>query len=233
MTRDADADTSPRQRTLDTLAREVEALRAPGTVVRVGVDGVDGAGKTVFADELGSVLGAHGVNVLRASVDGFHHPREVRYRRGRRSPEGFYRDSYDHASLRQHLLDPLAPGGHRRIVRAVHDVDAERPVEPQVESASGVEVLVLDGIFLHRPELRDCWDYSVFLDVGFDVSIPRGARRGYGHPDPDAEENRRYVGGQRLYLRECRPTDRASVVVDNNDLDGAVIVQRHGVRHRG
>lgn len=92
---------------------------------------------------------------------------------------------------------------------------------------------MLDGYFLHRPELRDCCDYSVFLDVDFDVSILRGARRGYGHPDPTAKANQRYVGGQRLYQRECRPTHLASVVIDNNDLDGAVIVQRHIVRHRG
>lgn len=219
-----------RAATLDTLASDILAMIEPGTVLRVGVDGVDGAGKTVFADELADVVTADGITVLRASVDGFHHPREVRYRRGRRSPEGFYRDSYDYDSLRRRLLDPLARGGHRRIVRAIHDVDAEQSIEPQVESASDVQALVFDGIFLHRPELCDCWDYSVFLDVDFDVSIPRGARRGYGHPDPAAEENRRYVDGQRLYLRECRPTDLASVVVDNNDLDGAVIVQRRSVR---
>lgn len=218
--------------TLATLTSDVLAMVDPGTALRVGVDGVDGAGKTVLADELASLLSTRGVAVLRASVDGFHHPAEVRYRRGRHSPEGFFRDSYDYGRLRQQLLDPLGPGGDRQVVRAIHDVGDDRAVEPRVESAADVDVLVVDGIFLHRPELRDCWDYSVFLDVDFGVSIPRGSRRGYGHPDPSADANRRYVDGQRLYLRECQPQRHASVVIDNNDLTEAVIVQRATARAR-
>ncbi len=61
------------------------------------------------------------------------------------------------------------------------------------------------GIFLHRPELRDLWDHSVFLEVDFDISIPRGAARGYGDPDVGASSNRRYIEGQRHYLDTCQP----------------------------
>jgi hypothetical protein len=57
-------------------------------VARVGVDRVDGAGKTTFADELARALEAIGRRTIRASVDGFHNPRSVRYRLGRGSPQG-------------------------------------------------------------------------------------------------------------------------------------------------
>ncbi len=77
-----------------------------------------------------------------------------------------------------------------------------------------------DGIFLHRPELKDKWDLSIFLDVAFDVSIARCARRdrSFGPLDPRATENRRYVEGQRIYLRQCDPRRCATIVIDNNDL---------------
>jgi uridine kinase len=39
----------------------------------------------------------------------------------------------------------------------------------------------------------------------------------------EAVENRRYVEGQRLYLRECNPQAIASIVVDNSDLARPVI----------
>jgi uridine kinase len=39
----------------------------------------------------------------------------------------------------------------------------------------------------------------------------------------EAVENRRYVEGQRLYLRECNPEAIASIVVDNSDLARPVI----------
>ena len=35
--------------------------------------------------------------------------------------------------------------------------------------------------------------------------------------------NRRYVEGQRIYLRECRPRDRATVVIDNTHLELPVL----------
>jgi uridine kinase len=185
---------------------------------RVAIDGVDGAGKTHFADELAAVLTTRGVPVVRASADGFHHPPAIRHARGRGSPEGYFHDSYDYARLTGLLLDPLGPDGSGRFVRAVYDVHAESPVDAGTETAEPGAILVLDGIFTHRDELVRYWDYSVWLEVPFDVSIPRGAARGYGDPDPAAPSNRRYIEGQRLYLATCAPRSRATAVVDNTDL---------------
>lgn len=200
--------------------------RRDGSVLRVGIDGVDGAGKTTLADVLAERLRAGSVPVIRASVDGFHHPRATRYRLGRDSPEGFFRDSYDYAALRRVLLDPLSPRGSLRYRTAVFDHRADSPVQVAAERAIAGSVLIVDGIFLHRPELRGYWDFSVFLDVRFEVSIPRGAQRGAGSADPLAPENRRYVEGQRLYLRECDPKAHATVVVSYDDLSAPCIIGR-------
>ncbi len=88
-------------------------------------------------------------------------------------------------------------------------------------------IVVADGIFLHRDELVGLWDYSIWLEVPFEVSIPRGAARGesFGSPDRHAESNRRYVEGQRLYIRACTPRERATVAIDNSDLDRPVLIR--------
>jgi uridine kinase len=65
---------------------------APDRIVRVAIDGVDGAGKTTFANELAEVVGGLGRPVIRASVDGFHNPRVVRYAQGKQSAIGFFRE---------------------------------------------------------------------------------------------------------------------------------------------
>ena len=167
------------------LADIIEEILARGAR-RVGVDGVDGAGKTWFADELAEIV--HDATRIRA--DDFLNPPEIRYRLGRDSPEGFFLDSFD----------------YDRFERAIVD--------------AGSTVVIADGVFLHRDELVALWDYSIWLEVPFDVSIPRGAARGYGFgdPDPAAPSNRRYVEGQRLYIARCAPLSRATVVVDNSDL---------------
>ncbi|MFC3860519.1 uridine kinase [Deinococcus antarcticus] len=209
---------------LETVARRLLRQTAQ-PVLKVAVDGVDGAGKTTFADELAGVLRAHSTTVIRASIDGFHHPREVRYRLGRTSPEGFYRDSYNLEALKRELLEPLGAGGSLRFRTQVFDANTDQPVHQEQQQAQGGEILLLDGLFLHRPELRHFWDDSIFLKVDFVISVPRGAARGpgFGSADPYAGSNRRYVQGNRLYFAEASPEDHAGIVVNNNDLHAPYI----------
>lgn len=222
-----------RQDLLTTVAEAVSRLSTHG-VVRVAIDGVDGAGKTHFADELAAVLETAGRTVIRASVDGFHNPRAIRYRKGRHSPEGFFHDSYDYQQLKAALLDPLSPGGSGHYRAAVFDHRSDRPVHSPAQAAAPGAILLFDGIFLHRPELRAYWDYSIFLDVAFAVSIPRGAQRGEGSADPEATSNQRYVRGQELYLRSSEPRRLAAIVINNDDLLAPYIVKpEHGApEHR-
>ncbi len=199
------------------LATQISRLQ-PAPVLRVAIDGVDGAGKTTLAHELEARLLAQGVPVIRASVDGFHHPRAVRYRQGKDSPQGFFEDSYDYSQLKANLLDPLSPGGNLAYRPAVFDHRWDQRLDLPWQQAQTGAVLLLDGIFLHRPELRNYWDFSLFLDVPFAVSVARLALRDGSDPDPEAPGQRRYVDGQKIYLETCQPWRLASSVIDNSDL---------------
>jgi hypothetical protein len=187
----------------------IAGLIRPGSIV--AIDGVDGAGKTTFADDLSGHLSGP---VVRASVDGFHQPRDRRYARGRHSPEGFL-DSFDYAALRTLLLDPFRAGHPVRTEAFDHRLDA--PVPGAWARPGPDSVLVLDGLFLHRPELRGYWELSVFLRVDFAVTFARMAVRDGSPADPHDPANRRYLDGQRMYLASCSPEDQASLVVDHDD----------------
>jgi uridine kinase len=204
---------------LDRLADTIVKLH-PDRRIRVAIDGVDGAGKTVLADALAPLVVANGRPVIRASVDDFHQPRAVRYARGKYSPDGFFLDSYDYPAFRRLLLDPLGSDGSGNYIAKYFDHRTDRFVAPQPQQAAPTAALVVDGIFLHRPELREYWDLSIFLHVDFAVSRARNAARD-GAPealDPDTPYSRRYNGGQQRYLGECEPAQRADIVIDYNDL---------------
>jgi uridine kinase len=190
----------------------------------VAIDGVDGAGKTIFADHLAEALGAAGRTVVRVSIDGFHNPRQVRYRRGRSSPEGYWRDSYDYERFRAEVLTAFSPGGDRRYRRAIRDVRTDDELDVPYQQATQAAVLLVDGIFLHRDELVASWDFSIFLRVPFEVTVARMAVRDGMPGNPAAPENRRYVVGQQLYLDSCDPARRATVVIDNTDPEAPRIV---------
>ena len=207
---------------LDTLADTITSVVRPHPI-RVAIDGVDGVGKTTLADELVEPLRHRGRPVIRASIDGFHHPRSVRYRLGRSSPEGYVRDSFNHDALTAVLLRPLGAGGSRCYQRAVFDYRTDSAVDAPIEVAPANAILLFDGVFLHRQELREHWDFSVFLDAPFAVTIARCARRDGGSPDVDAPANRRYIEGQQIYLRESEPMRRATIVIRNDDLSSPEI----------
>ncbi len=75
--------------------------------------------------------------------------------------------------------------------------------------------MIVEGMFLHRDELLDTWDMSVFLEVPFAISVRRMAERDGTSPNPDDPSVRRYVEGQRIYLAACTPTQRATHVIAN------------------
>ena len=213
--------TTPVTSLLRELRGEVRLHRRGGRVV-IAVDGVDGAGKTVFADALAEVFAEDGSAVYRASLDDFHRPREERYRRGRRSPDGFYHDSYDYATFRRVLIDPFRDGAHTAgatgFQLAAFDLLRDMSIEPAWVTAPRDAVLIVNGVFAHRTELRSIWDWSVWLEVPYRVAYARMALRDGSEPDPDAPANARCREGQELYLRDADPRTAASVVVDNSDL---------------
>ncbi|UYN84012.1 MAG: uridine kinase [Microcella sp.] len=192
------------------LADEVLAHNPSGRRV-LAIDGVDGAGKTTFADALAAVLRDRGVHVVRASVDGFHRPRAERYARGRDSAEGYYRDSFDLEALRALLIEPFGSGA-AVVVVAAFDHASDAPVERRESGIPHDAMLVLDGVFLHRPELRGLWHSSVWLDVDDAVREARLTAR-----DGAGSLAARYSEGQAIYAREANPRRAAAIIVDNND----------------
>jgi len=99
-----------RSQLLEELASRIIQIEQPHPI-RVAIDGPDAAGKTVLAQELVTPLQAYGRPVIRASIDGFHHPARIRYRRGPTSAEGYYHDSFNYRAL----TDAIYPGDQLKI----------------------------------------------------------------------------------------------------------------------
>ncbi len=76
----------------------------------VGVDGADASGKTTLAEELANEVKRSSRPVIRASIDGFHNPKSVRYTKGENSSEGYYFDPFNHKAIAEVLCDSLSSG---------------------------------------------------------------------------------------------------------------------------
>ena len=216
---------SDKRRTLlDEIGQQV--VRSPRSKpLLIAVDGVDGAGKTVFASELSDTLTKLGLEVIQSSIDNFHNPKSYRYRRGENSPSGFYEDSFNYEQIKSLVLDPLNSGGNRQCVLSAfdHTTDSARLSSEILVKESAV--LVFDGIFLMRPELRSFCDLSIFLRVSFAENTKRTVVRDFNQTSSKAEteedfisrHNVRYIAGQQMYLDQIDPESLADIVINNEN----------------
>lgn len=193
----------------------------PTSRALVAIDGPDGSGKTTFAQRLARQF--EGRPTIIVHVDDFLNPSTVRYVRGRSSPEGFWLDSCNYDALRVLVLDPLSCGGPAWYRPSCYDsaADTERLADPVLAPPDAL--VLVEGLFLHRDELVDRWDASIFLDVPFAETARRMAIRDGTHSDPEHPSMRRYVGGQQIYYTAVRPWERATLVVDNSGDEPRVI----------
>jgi uridine kinase len=217
-----------RSKLIDILAEGIHQIMTSHPL-RVAIDGVDAAGKTTLADELAQRLASKDRCIIRASLDDFHHPASIRYVQGELSPEGFYQDSYNYSQLIDKLLFPLGPGGNRKYLTAVFHLKKDQPVTMPEKTAPEDAILIMDGIFMLRPELIPYWDLTIYLDVHFDNSMARGIARDSNYlgswEEAMAKYHSRYVPGQMLYHREANPLDKADILIDNNKLDDPGILR--------
>ncbi|MET3769927.1 uridine kinase [Marisediminicola sp. UYEF4] len=172
--------TPARADTLEALATEILHNYSRGRVL-VAVDGDDSAGTARFADDLAAAFRTIGSHVVRSSMDDFMRPE--REARGS-APDGLYRDAFDYQAFRRVLAHPFRSG----------EPEASSPEqEPQPVPADAI--LLVDGVFLNRPELAGLWNYSVWLDSG----AGRAANP--------------------LYESEAHPRAAAVAIIDNADAE--------------
>jgi len=195
--------------------------------LRVGIDGVDASGKTMLADELVAPLQNRGRSIIRLSADSFHHPPEIRYRQGRLSPEGYYEDSFNYDAIILNILKPLGPAGNLKYRTPLIGTNSDSDSSALLNMAEQGAILLFDGIFLHRPEIRQYWDFSVFVQASFDVIIKRAEKRDLALFKTAAQVRetykQRYIPGEKIYLKTERPSQRASVIWKNDEIENPVL----------
>lgn len=204
--------------------------------VLVAVDGRSGSGKSTFADELAHHVRASGVPVIRSTTDSFHRPRVHRLRRGASSAHGYYEDSHQIDALTGELLGPFASGS-RRVRTAAFDEPTDRPLDEFADDVPDRALLVFDGLFLQRAELRDYWQLTIYLEADHRCDqdwlkyltgdLPVDPSHRAGELDQRLQRARwpRYRHGWQLYLDAAEPETAADIVIDNNDFLAPTILR--------
>lgn len=196
-----------------------DALPAPVSApVRIGIDGPDASGKTTLRHELARALHRRHRDVIEATLDDFHFPREQRYRQGRLSALGYWEDAFDRSAFIDKVLKPLDAVGDRVLRLHHHDVTTDTILDEVQAFQVGDEVTLLaDGVFLQHPQLAPYWDAVIWVETPFSVRFARMVERDGAPDDPEDPLHRRYYDAQLMYRSQVAPRSHARFVIDNTE----------------
>lgn len=197
---------------------------------RVAVTGITASGKSTLATELACKILELGRRCVRVPIDGFHNPKSIRYKRGRDSAEGYYRDAYDYEKLIDGVLVPLGSPADCSYVEQVFDLEADAPVDVRPTKVDPGTIVILDASFLLRPEIRDFFDYRIFVQTSFQEAQSRGVERDAtslgGASEAERLYQKRYHTAQRIYFMEARPLRYADALFLNEQPEGPALFVR-------
>ncbi len=226
--------TGARARLLDVLVADIDAARRPGRLVVVGVTGIDASGKSHLTAELATLLRGRGAAVQTVHVDDFHHPRRQRYAPGVNDPDRYLRHSFDFTRLIGQILEPLRRDGELHTALTHLDLATDTFTAHRTYTIDAGTVVLVEGVFLLRPQLRRLLDLTVYLHVPEHTALLRGSTRDTSPAGVDVAGRYRskYLPAQREFLRQHPPAELADLIVDNTDWDRPTVLRRGPRRPR-
>jgi uridine kinase len=166
----------------------------------VAIDGAGGAGKSTLARGIAAAL----PRVSTILADDFYRPLHGD-QRAAADPEYGYRNYFDWERIRDEALKPLRAGSPARFQR-LDWVSARLADWITVEPA---DVVVLDGVYSSRPELRPYLDLAIFVETPRDLRRQRMLARGQSSTDWIMA----WMAAEDWYIEHLKPAENADLIV--------------------
>ncbi len=184
----------------------------------IGIDGLGGAGKTTISAQLSSALEDLRIPVTILHIDDFIHPRCVRYRDDLPEWKCYYDLQWNYTPLLELIAAFRRDGTYSGEVSLYNKDEDSYDAQEICIPPNGI--LLVEGVFLQRPELSGVFDAVIWLDVPESERLCRVLRRDGYIGDADAIRKKyenRYFPAERFYVEICKPEECADFVVDFAD----------------
>lgn len=203
------------ERAAELVAAHVRSTRRRAPLV--ALSGIDGSGKTRLATALAVALADRHIDAAVVAIDPWHTPAAMRFNAADPARH-FYRHAFRWEELFERLIDPLCRRRSLSLSLPLLRLTDHTWYEHAYEFR-GVDVVLLEGIFVLRRRLRRRYDAAVWIDCSFETALRRALARNQEGLD-QATLRRHYATtyfpAQRLHFRLDRPRAGADVVVNND-----------------
>jgi uridine kinase len=202
---------------VEVIASSTSLLAGDSKAILVAISGIDASGKGTIARHILDQLKARGIRVALIGLDPWHHPAEVRFS-DVNPGEHFFRNAFRFDELFEVLIEPL------ELNRSVTTtVDLLQPFENEWYSHTydffNIDVIVVEGIFLLKRELRGRYNLSFWVECSFGTALRRALRRNQeGLPEEQliADYGRIYFPAQRIHLARDWPKSFVDGILAND-----------------
>ncbi len=199
----------------ETLIRR--ARHPPGMALLVGMSGIDGSGKGYIAAHVATALSAGRLKTAVINVDHWLNLPAIRFDPNR-SAENFYDNALRLDEMFARLVVPLR--SHRSVCITMEMVEetatASRPYTYQFV---GIDVIVLEGIYVFKRAYRQHFDLTVWIDCSWETALERALARsqeGLAHDDTIRAYRQIYFPAQEIHFARDDPRGSADLILPND-----------------
>lgn len=184
----------------------------------LGIDGIDFAGKKIFANKVVKYLGLIGMKSTIINLEDFHRSVEVSYR-GEDPVEAYYFNGYNNEKLIKEILDPFLANGSLDVeLYCVDGTDNQFNKERIYQLDKGSMMIVL-GTMMFREPLLSFFDTKIYMRVDYREAEHRASLIEspiYGE-DPLEVYRTKNIPAQKMYVQKHDPFIKSDFVIDNSN----------------
>jgi uridine kinase len=193
------------------------AKAPPARALLVAISGIDAAGKGFVTSRIAESLEKRGIKPAVITADGWLNLPHVRF--GPRDPAANF---YEHAIRFDQMFEQLVlPLRDHRSINLEADLTEETATTFRKHRYDfrGIDVILLEGIFLLKPAYRFYYDLSLWIDCSFATALQRAITRCQEKLPPRetiTAFQTIYFPAQRIHLASDDPLASADVIFRND-----------------
>ena len=200
---------------VEILLNKLITNRTSKKIYIVGIDGLGGSGKTTVADSLKLKLQSRGYDTYILHIDDFIHPKHVRYNESKEEWYCYYNIQWRYDYLVKEILLHIKNNDQIDKLIEIYDKENDNYILETIGISAG-SILLLEGIFIQREELRKYLDFTIYIDTPKQVRLKRVLERDLYIGEVEDINNKykgRYFPAEEKYISEYCPIENANFVL--------------------
>jgi len=191
---------------------------SPQASLLAAISGIDGSGKSTMARQVVERLKSQGLIVALIGLDAWHHLPEKRFNQDAPA-QHFYNYAFRFDELFELLINPLR---HNRSTHLTVELTRlpENDLYLHSYDLDKVDVIVLEGIFLFKKELRENYDLAFWVECSFETALRRALLRnqeGLSEAEIIRDYQTIYFPAQKIHLTRDNPKSHVDGIVENDE----------------